>query len=212
MATATPGTPSLRSTSRNFAKPVLWAALALIALSVLFTVEIPLFQTPSPLRTKLLSERLILIPHALAGLTAFLIGPFQFSTRIRQRQLRLHRTLGKVYVAAVFISFPFAILLGLPQAPPIAFASDCQAVLWLLCTVAAFITARNRQITQHRIWMVRSYSITCLFFTERLLVPVPAYGNMGPVGIGLSIFFFQLWAFVLPDIAFHWQALTVRRK
>ena len=212
MATATPGTPSLRPSSRNFAKPILWAALALIALSVFFTVEVPLFHNPSPLRTKLLSERLILIPHALAGLTAFLIGPFQFSTRIRQRHLRLHRTLGKVYVAAVIICFPFAILLGSPQALSIAIASDSQAVLWLLCTVAAFITARNRQIASHRIWMVRSYSITFLFFAERFLVPIPAYGNMGPTGIALDIFFFQLWAFVLPDIAFHWHALTTRRQ
>jgi hypothetical protein len=38
-----------------------------------------------------------------------------------------------------------------------------QAAAWIVCTTAAFITARNRQIAQHRQWMVRSYAVTFTF-------------------------------------------------
>jgi uncharacterized membrane protein len=208
MATA----PLGPSSTRNLAKPILWATLALIALSVLVTVEFPLFGSPSSTRDRFFFERFILIPHALAGLTAFLIGPFQFSTRLRQRNLRRHRILGKVYVIAILIAVPCALILasGVPQ--PLKLASNTQATLWFLCTAAAFLTARNRQITQHRIWMVRSYASTCIFFTSRILIPIPAYGNLGPTGIACALFLLQLSAFVIPDIAFHWQALTTRRK
>jgi uncharacterized membrane protein len=193
-------------------KPLLWTLIAIMALIVLFLVEFPLFASPSPHREHLLFETFILIPHAITGLAAFLIGPFQFSTRLRQRNLGLHRTLGKVYVFSIFFSVFTALLLGRALPYPLNIAADCQAVLWFLCTAAAFLTARNRQIAQHRVWMIRSYSVTLVFFTSRVLIPIPAYGAMGPTGIATSLFILQLSALLVPEIAFHWSALTVRRK
>lgn len=199
---------------RSYRKPVLWIAIALMALSVLLTVELPLFRTDSPHRHRLLVQNFVLIPHVLSGLAAFLIGPFQFSTRLRKRNLRLHRILGKVYVIAIFISVPSALFLasgsGFPY--PLIIAADSQAVLWFLCTAAAFLTARNRHIAQHRVWMIRSYSVTLIFFTSRLLAPVPSYGNMSPAGLATSLFILQLSALLAPEIALHWSALTTRRK
>ena len=46
----------------------------------------------------------LLLPHALTGLTALLTGPFQFSSRFRQRHLRVNRILGRVYLASVALS------------------------------------------------------------------------------------------------------------
>jgi uncharacterized membrane protein len=131
-----------------------------MALSVLFTVEVPLFSSSSPHRQHLLAQNSILIPHVVSGLAAFLIGPFQFSNRLRQRNLRLHRILGKAYVIAIFTSVPSALLLGNALPTPLLIAADSQAILWFICTAAAFVTARNRHIAQHRVWMIRSYSVT----------------------------------------------------
>ena len=69
-----------------------------------------------------------------------------------------------------------------------------------------------RHIPQHRVWMIRSYSITLVFFTSRALLPVPAYGNMGPTGIATSLFILQLSALMVPEIALNWSALTTRKK
>jgi len=86
MATASPS----RLPVSNYPKPVLsqkhvlWTGIAVMALFVL-----PLFSTSSPHRKHLLAQNLILIPHVASGLAAFLIGPLQFSTRLRQCNLRL---------------------------------------------------------------------------------------------------------------------------
>jgi len=183
-----------------------------MALFVLFTVEVPLFSSSSPNRQRLLAQNFILIPHAVSGLGAFLIGPLQFSTRLRQSNLRLHRILVMAYVIAVFISVPSALLLGDALPNPLIIAADSQAILWFICTLAAFVTARNRHIAQHRLWTIRSYSVTLVFFTSRVLLPIPAYGNMSPTGIATSLFVLQLSALIVPEIALHWSALTTCRK
>jgi uncharacterized membrane protein len=197
---------------RNYLKPLLWIGIGVMALSVLFTVELPLFRSASPHRQHLLIESSVLIPHVLSAFVALLIGPFQFSTRLRQRNLHLHRIFGKAYVIAIFISVPSALILGNSLPSPLIIAADSQAVLWFICTAAAFITARNRHIAQHRVWMIRSYSVTLVFFTSRVLLPIPAYGNMGPTGIATSLFILQLAALIIPEIGFHWSALTTRRR
>jgi uncharacterized membrane protein len=183
-----------------------------MALSVLFTVEVPLFSSSSPHRQHLLARNFIFIPHAVSGLAAFLIGPLQFSTRLRRCNLRLHRILGKVYVIAIFISVPSALLLADALPNPLIIAADSQAILWFICTAAAFVTARNRHIAQHRVWMIRSYSVTLVFFTSRVLLPIPAYGNMSPTGIATSLFILQLSALIVPEIALQGSALTTSRK
>jgi len=183
-----------------------------MALSVLLTVELPLFRADSPHRHHLLLQNVILIPHILAGLAALLIGPVQFSTRMRQRNLGLHRVLGKVYVLAIVVAACTAFLLGNNIPRPVMIASNSQAVLWLLCTTAAFLTARNRHIAQHRVWMIRSYSVTLIFFTSRVLNPIPFFGNMDPVTFACFLLILQLSALLVPEIGLHWTALTTRRK
>ena len=171
-----------------------------------------LFSSSSTHREHLLAQNIILIPHAVSGLAAFLIGPLQFSTRLRRRNPGLHRIVGKAYVIAVFISVPSALLLGNALPSPLIIAADSQAILWFICTSAAFVTARNRHIAQHRVWMIRSYSVTLIFFTSRVLLPIPAYGNMSPTGIATSLFILQLSALIVPEIALHWSALTTRKR
>ena len=196
----------------NYQKRILWIAIGVMALLVLLTVEAPLFSSSSPHRQHLLTQSFILFPHAVSGLAAFLIGPLQFSTRLRRSNPRLHRILGKAYVIAVFISVPTALLLGNALPNPLIIAADSQAILWFICTLAAFVTARNRHISQHRVWMIRSYSVTLVFFTSRVLIPIPAYGSMGPTGIATSLFILQLSALMVPEIALHWSALTTWGK
>ena len=54
-----------------------------------------------------------LIPHGLAGLTVLLIGPFQFSSRFRQRHPRIHRIMGRFYLGAIAVSAPMGMYLAL---------------------------------------------------------------------------------------------------
>ncbi len=42
-----------------------------------------------------------LLPHGLASGCALFLGPLQFSHRLRKRFTKLHRVLGRIYVAGV---------------------------------------------------------------------------------------------------------------
>src|ERR1700761_5350137 len=124
-------------------KTMLWSALGLTVLFVFITSELLLI-TDYPMyhayRLQVIADRHILIPHTLSGVLALLIGPIQFSSRFRKRHLKLHRVLGRIYVVSVFIgSFTgIALAAGRPGLP----GTSMQAAAWMVCTTAAFITAR----------------------------------------------------------------------
>jgi uncharacterized membrane protein len=194
--------------SRSYAKRILWLALAAIAITAVITYDIPFLNPAHPFRPFFFSARFLLIPHILAAFTAVLVGPFQFSTRLRQRIPRLHRVLGRVYAGAVCLAAVTAFLMGPTQPPSFRDFGDTLAALWLVCTLAAFLTARNRQIAQHRIWAIRSYAVAFIFFFDRLPL---GFDFRNPTNFVAYVYILMLGALVVPDIASHWQALTRRR-
>ncbi len=161
-------------------------------------------------RLQVIADRHLLIPHVLAGLFALLIGPVNFSSRIRQRHLKLHRVLGRVYVIAVFVGAATGIALaaGRPGLP----GTSMQAAAWVVCTTAAFITARNRQITKHREWMARSYAVTFTFVSSRVLNLWPPYwSHLGDALAGLGVVAFTLASLLIVDLGLTWRGLTTPR-
>ena len=212
MSTAT--TPLARPrTSRNLTKHLLWYALGLAGISVLYYTDYPIIAHPhDPYTQKLIFDRFLLIPHAFFGVLATALGPFQFSTRFRQRHLSLHRLMGKVYVISIAITAPMALILGQRGFTfPMKFIGVVQPVLWFLCTAAAFITARNRHITVHRQWMIRSYAFTLNFIFSRFFNFIPAYNSMSEIGLAMTLSLLTICYFFIPDIVFNWRELTHRR-
>lgn len=210
MQTATLRTP--RSASSRF-KMILWSLLGLTTLFVFITSEVLLF-TDYPMyhayRLQVIADRHLLIPHTLAGTFALLIGPINFSTRIRQRYLQLHRILGRIYVISVFVgSFTgMALAYGRPGFP----GTSMQAAAWMVCTTAAFIAARNRQIVVHRQWMIRSYAVTFTFVSSRVLNLVPAYwSHLGDVLSAVGVIAFTLASLLVVEVGLNWHELTTRR-
>ena len=47
------------------------------------------------------ARRLMLLGHISGGMVALLVGPWQFSSALRRRYLRIHRITGRIYLAAV---------------------------------------------------------------------------------------------------------------
>jgi hypothetical protein len=93
-----------------------------------------------------------------------------------------------------------------------AVAGYVTAPLWLFCTLAAFITARNRQIQVHRQWMIRSYAFTLNFIFARVLNPLPAYTGMSDDAFAMTLMFLAVMYFFIPDVYFSWRELTTRRR
>jgi uncharacterized membrane protein len=209
MSTSTVLAP--RSTASRL-KITLWLALGLITLFVVITSELLLY-TDYPMyhayRLQVIADRHLLIPHTLAGTLALLIGPTNFSSRIRVRHGRLHRILGYIYLISVFVgSFTgIALAWGRPGLP----GTSMQATAWMVCTTVAVVTARNRQIKVHRQWMARSYAVTFTFVSSRVLNLVPAYwSHLGDVLSAVGVIAFTLASLLIVDIGLNWHELTTR--
>src|ERR1700679_1487495 len=204
--------PALAAARFRF-KTALWIVLGFTTLFVFITSEVLLvadYPMYHAYRLLVISDRHLLIPHTLAGIWALLIGPINFSSRIRQRHLQLHRVLGRIYVISVFIgSFTgIALAVGRPGLP----GTSMQAAAWMVCTTAAFLTARNRQITVHRQWMARSYAVTFTFVSSRVLNLVPAYwSHLGDVLSAVGVIAFTLASLLIVDLGLNCHELTTRR-
>ena len=189
--------------------------MAAMTLSVIFYSEIPLLRQTKE-RAYLSTIPWLIIPHVIGGVTALLSGPLQFSSRIRRRNPKFHRVLGRIYVLSVFIAAPLAVIMSNhrhdPRAIHFVAANIVQAGTWLLVTAAAFLTARNRHFQQHREWMIRSYAVTFTFVGTRVLQPIPAWNRHSEAGFAMEIIVITFMAILIPDIAFHWRELTARRK
>src|SRR5271155_1806235 len=109
MASTHPGTqaPQLSALHIRKLKYLLWSVMGLTTIWVIVASEIPLFKRPNE-QAALRAMLWLVLPHAIAGTFALLSGPLQFSSRLRRRNPKLHRILGRLYVGAVFLAAPLA--------------------------------------------------------------------------------------------------------
>lgn len=200
-------------TRRPRFKTVLWLSLGLTTLFVFITSEVLLivdYPMYHAYRLQVINDRHFLIPHTICGTIALLSGPVQFSSRIRRRYLKFHRTLGLMYVISVFIGAftGIALAAGRPGLP----GTSMQAAAWIVCTTAAFITARNRHIVQHRQWMARSYAVTFTFVSSRVLNLWPRYwSHLGDSFAAVGVIAFTLASMLIVELGLNWRELTTRR-
>jgi uncharacterized membrane protein len=204
--------PSVKAVHSRF-KFGLWITLGVVALFVFITSEVFLiadYPMYHGYRLQVIADRQLLIPHTICGLLALLAGPMQFSSRLRQRHLQFHRVLGRIYLISVFIGAftGIALAAGRPGLP----GTSMQAAAWIVCTTAAFVTARNRQIVQHRQWMIRSYAVTFTFVSSRVPNLWPRYwSHLGDSLAAVGVIAFTLASLLVVDLALNWRELTTRR-
>src|ERR1700743_3156551 len=122
--------------SRSRFKTILWASLGLVVLFVFITSEVLLiadYPMYHAYRLQVIADRHLLIPHTIAGTLALLVGPVNFSSRIRRWQPKLHRALGYIYVVSVFVgSFTgITLAVGRPGLP----GTSMQSAAWMICTL-----------------------------------------------------------------------------
>lgn len=163
-STARPATPA------DLLKYAFFALMALCLLTVVWVDERFWLNPAHPHWKHVAAVRWLLAVHGLAGSTALLTGAVQMSSRIRRDRAALHRTLGKIYIAAVCISAPIAIYLGTSSLEPatIRFEQIFQGGFWLLSALVAWACIRNGQMPLHKAWMMRSYGLTLVFITSRV--------------------------------------------
>jgi len=152
-----------------------------------------------------------LVPHGLAGLVALAGGALQFSTSLRRRHPGVHRLIGRCYLIGVLVASILSVVItSIHNELPLRIAIYVQATLWVLATGLAFHFIRHRQIAEHREWMIRSYAITLIFLTDRVLDAVPAIGALD-TGTNPSVLWFcNVVAWVSPALILAWPRFRRR--
>lgn len=204
---------ALRANGRDAVK---WAFFAVVALGTALAVyadEGFLIHPADPEWARIASARWLLLVHALAGVTAFVTGPFQFSDRLRRTRLTLHRWLGRIYVGAIFIAAPLAMLVALRLERPLTLAEQpAQAGGWFLCTAIALICVLAGKIETHKRWMMKSYAFTLIFVAAR----VPDFFGLSAVqsdaGLSTMLWYLVAAALVGPDIILTVRELARKRR
>jgi uncharacterized membrane protein len=144
------------------------------------------------------------IVHAFSGSAALISGSLQFNRTLLIHRRELHRFLGRVYVAAIWVSSAAALwnAVFFDVTLPAKFAFGVLAVLWFSTTTAAFLHIRRRETKEHREWMIRSFSLSFFFVTGGFWMPglastgLPeeiAYPLAVLLGWALNLVFAELW-------------------
>lgn len=110
------------------------------------------------------------VSHLLTAIAPLVLGPFQFWTWFRTHHIKWHRLLGKLYILGCLFGGLTALYLGYTQPyegsiVPVMIL----AVLWMFMTISAWLSIKNRNIEAHRLFMIRSYTLTLVFVFLRIL-------------------------------------------
>lgn len=122
-----------------------------------------------------------LLVHVAGAATALLLGPLQFSSRLRTRFRWLHRWIGRTYVASCLVGgvAGFVLSLGASTGPISTIGFGSLAIAWIVTTSLAWRRAMQGRFVEHRAWMIRSFAVTLAAVTLRLYLPIALLLSFG---------------------------------
>jgi len=114
------------------------------------------------------------LTHMVIAPLALVLGPLQFIPALRARAPRLHRYLGRLYVASCVIAgvAGFATALHASGGPVAGWGFGILAVLWVTTSLGGMVAAMRRKWDLHRLLMTLSYAMTFGAVTLRLQIPL----------------------------------------
>jgi uncharacterized membrane protein len=219
MATTTSSHVSPRRLFQAKAVPkyLLFGFVGLMLLYVLNHNESFLIRSADPEWTHIAPFKWWLLPHALAGCCALLLGPMQFSDRLRRRFLGLHRIVGRFYVAGVFVLAPLGTYIQyfeerMGGSREFTVAAGVDAALLMITTGIAFAFVRKGKIQQHRQWMTRSFAVAVVFLEVRVVGGVTGWENLGDAANTAIVFACVAFSILIADIILQAHELHRTRR
>lgn len=117
---------------------------------------------------------IMLFIHIIFGIAALIIGPFTLFAKFREKNIKRHKILGRIYMIGIFFAGLSGLYLafyatgGLISQLGFGFLS----VFWLLTAFQALVKVKNKNIQAHQEWMIRNYSLTFAAVTLRIWLPL----------------------------------------
>jgi hypothetical protein len=164
-------------TRQSWVKLAFWIFLILFAIRYIIEDAIPYFGLDEEVFGRFWGMKWPLVGHISGGLLALVLGPLQFWAGFRNRYLHVHRWMGRLYVAGIFVGSMSSITLALTTGMAIhwnwALSLIALAFAWISTTGMAFRFVLLKRINLHKEWMVRSYVVTFAFVLFRFLNSYP---------------------------------------
>ncbi len=136
--------------------------------------------------------------HAALALPLLVLGPLQFSGRLRRNFPKVHRVAGRTYLILSLVTAVMAFWLGLTidgegrQIPLALFA-----IVWFGFSIAAWKAAVRRDFATHRAFVIRGFAVALAFVWIR----------------GITLFYDELFFFIASDnvrsVSSEWLSFVV---
>ena len=115
---------------QRIAKYLLFGLIGLMMVVVIYRDRI-LLDPLSPIWQHYRYFKWWLLPHGIAGALALFLGLSQFSDALRQRFLRWHRWIGRIYVGAVAVAAPLGAWIEYIKWPSTVLETHPISDLWM---------------------------------------------------------------------------------
>jgi uncharacterized membrane protein len=191
-------------------KNIKWIVFGILAIGIgLYPMVYLLADGPIGIRSsksaELLASRIWNIgfyAHIIPGGIAMLVGWTQFSTRIRNRYVKIHRRMGLVYVIAAIVAgvAGFSIAWAATGGPVAKTGFGLLGILWTTTTIGAYLFIRKGRTDQHERWMIFSYSLCFAAVTLRLYMPF----LIAWTGDFIPAYRIVAWLCWIPNLLFAW--------
>ena len=205
--------PSTRTRSWLRPKRFQFGVFGLMLAYVLYHDESFLVHPKDPIWLHYEPFKWWLLPHGLAGACAILLGPLQFSERLRLRYRKLHRVLGRIYIAGVFVAAPLGVYIQyfeerLGDSRSFTVAAVVNAVLWMGTTAVALAFIWKGKVQQHRQWMTRSFGVALVFLEGRVVGGITGWENLGNRADETIVWACLAFSILSADLVLQWQDLA----
>ena len=101
--------------------------------------------------------------HISSSLVVLLAGVWQFWPKLHQKNVRLHRFLGKIYILTILaLAAPSGLVLGIyaNAGLPAKTAFVLQSIVWWVITLLAWREIKLQRWLPHTNMMIRSFAVT----------------------------------------------------
>ena len=164
---------------RRGAYVILWSICAILCAGLAifsYRYVLSVGMVPPIIARNVLKDPWLLI-HVAGAATALLVGPVQFSSRLRARFGWLHRWIGRTYVVSCLVGgvAGFLLALGASTGPISTIGFGTLAILWIVTTSFAWRRAMQGRFVDHRAWMIRSFALTFAAVTLRFYLPLSSF-------------------------------------
>lgn len=131
----------------------------------------------------------VMYVHVIFGCLAILTGAINFSTNMLKRSRKLHRINGYLYIVSVMI----VVLTSGYMAPTStggkinSWAFNMINIFWPWMTLLALVRIKQKDVNNHRKWMVRSYAFCFTNLFIHLITSIFYYGVGMPYATAYTI-------------------------